>query len=66
LICIGDKNTNLTERFVLQGVSGGPLKSLHYLWQFHMHWGSSDSEGSEHLISGNAFAGEVILFLEIC
>ncbi len=27
--------------------------------QFHMHWGSNDNEGSEHVIDGIRFPAEV-------
>ena len=29
------------------------------LQQFHFHWGSSSSEGSEHTIDGTSYAGEI-------
>ena len=34
-------------------ITGGPLydKKYHFL-QFHLHWGSNDSYGSEHLVDG--------------
>ena len=34
-------------------ITGGPLgDSKYYFLQFHFHWGSVDTQGSEHLING--------------
>lgn len=41
------------------GVIGGPVKDEHKFLQFHMHWGKDASSGSEHLINGKPFAGEI-------
>ena len=30
--------------------------------QFHIHWGANRNEGSEHLINGKAYAGELHIF----
>lgn len=39
---------------------GGPLHDEEYVfWQMHMHWGSSDQWGSEHLLDGHAFSAEL-------
>ena len=37
-------------------MTGGPLndKKFHFL-QFHLHWGSNDSYGSEHLVDGQRY-----------
>ena len=44
-------------------ITGGPLGSnRYYFWQFHFHWGSSGNsgtEGSEHIVDGEAFPAEV-------
>jgi carbonic anhydrase len=41
-------------------LSGGPLKEDKYiLKQFHFHWGSNNSHGSEHKVNGKAFAAEL-------
>ena len=40
-------------------LSGGPLKDKYRLEQFHLHWGSSDEEGSEHTIDRHSYAAEV-------
>lgn len=43
-------------------LTGGPLGEDKYiLEQFHCHWGGSDSEGSEHTVDGQSFAGELHL-----
>ena len=34
---------------------------MFFLQQFHFHWGSSPKSGSEHLMNGKAYAGEVLL-----
>ena len=34
-------------------LKGGPLGDVPYLFgQFHLHWGSEDSKGSEHTLDG--------------
>ncbi|XP_032231757.2 carbonic anhydrase isoform X2 [Nematostella vectensis] len=40
-------------------VSGGGLGATYSTVQFHLHWGSKNEQGSEHLIDGKAFAGAV-------
>ncbi|MCI4385339.1 hypothetical protein PGIGA_G00049330 [Pangasianodon gigas] len=42
-------------------VSGGPLSYTYTLQEIRLHFGSDDTHGSEHLINGNAFPGEVQL-----
>ena len=42
-------------------VKGGGLGSDYVLAQFHFHWGSSDGQGSEHLINSEAYPMEVHL-----
>lgn len=42
-------------------LSGGPLSSKYKLEQFHFHWGSKSSHGSEHLLDGKSFAAELHL-----
>ena len=40
----------------LAALSGGPLKEDKYvLKQFHFHWGSNSSQGSEHYVNGQGF-----------
>ena len=35
-------------------LSGGPYGSVKYFFlQFHLHWGSTDCEGSEHTVDSN-------------
>ena len=43
-------------------ITGGPLGAAKYLfWQFHFHWGSDSTDGSEHLVDGVRNAAEVHL-----
>ena len=43
----------------LSDVYNGPLTKKYGLEQFHFHWGAEDDRGSEHLVSGHAYAAEV-------
>lgn len=38
---------------------GGPLTGSYRLRQFHLHWGSADDHGSEHVVDGVKYAAEV-------
>lgn len=38
---------------------GGPLTGSYRLRQFHLHWGSTDDHGSEHVVDGVRYAAEV-------
>ena len=40
-------------------VSGGGLPAAYNAAQFHFHWGSDDTKGSEHTVSGKEFPMEV-------
>jgi carbonic anhydrase len=40
-------------------MSGGGLDDTFKLAQFHFHWGSDDTKGSEHLLDGKAYPMEV-------
>ena len=40
-------------------VSGGGLGYVYTTAQFHLHWGSDNTRGSEHTLDGNQFAAEV-------
>ncbi|XP_041377652.1 carbonic anhydrase 1-like [Gigantopelta aegis] len=40
-------------------LEGGPLDSVYRLEQFHGHWGSGADHGSEHLVDGKSFSGEI-------
>ncbi|KAL9833670.1 carbonic anhydrase-related protein 10 isoform 5-T7 [Geothlypis trichas] len=42
----------------LVNVSGGPMTYSHRLEEIRLHFGSEDSQGSEHLLNGQAFSGE--------
>lgn len=42
-------------------LTGGPLKSKFALEQFHAHWGSSDTVGSEHTLDGKMYSAELHL-----
>ncbi|XP_031984512.1 carbonic anhydrase 3-like [Corvus hawaiiensis] len=46
------------DRSVLRG---GPLPQVYRLRQLHFHWGSSDDHGSEHVVNGVRYAGELHL-----
>lgn len=46
-------------RFIL--VSGCCLANSYQFAQFHMHWGATDADGSEHLIDGRSYSAEVKL-----
>ncbi|KAM7075135.1 carbonic anhydrase 13 isoform 4-T4 [Molossus nigricans] len=38
---------------------GGPLTGRYRLRQFHLHWGSADDHGSEHVVDGVRYAAEI-------
>ena len=42
-------------------VTGTPLEadSKFLLWQFNLHWGKDDTQGSEHTVNGREFPMEV-------
>ncbi|XP_040471753.1 carbonic anhydrase 7 isoform X2 [Falco naumanni] len=42
-------------------VSGGPFENPFRLKQFHFHWGTKHSEGSEHTVDGKSFPCELHL-----
>lgn len=42
-------------------LSGGPLEDKYRLLQFHCHWGSDDTKGSEHTVDGHQYAAELHL-----
>lgn len=46
--------------FLYTALAGGPLEGEYELWQFHAHWGSDNSKGSEHRVNGKMFASEVL------
>lgn len=46
-------------------VIGGGLPGPYLVKQFHFHWGSQDSRGSEHDINGRFFPMEVWTALDI-
>ncbi|XP_063327211.1 carbonic anhydrase-related protein 10-like isoform X2 [Pelmatolapia mariae] len=45
----------------LVNISGGPLGYSYRLEEIRVHFGSEDSQGSEHLLNGQGFPGEVQL-----
>ncbi|KAI7797204.1 hypothetical protein IRJ41_020222, partial [Triplophysa rosa] len=45
----------------LVNISGGPVTYSHRLEEIRLHFGSEDGQGSEHLLNGQAFSGEVQL-----
>lgn len=42
-------------------MSGGPLTNTYELLQLHFHWGSDDTQGSEHTVDGKQFRMEMHL-----
>lgn len=40
-------------------IRGGPLKTKYYFEQFHFHWGSNNSLGSEHVLDYHRFPMEL-------
>jgi Eukaryotic-type carbonic anhydrase len=54
VICVNVK------QFLFVDITGGPCRNYTYvLEQFHLHWGDSDSTGSEHLVNSRPYAAEV-------
>uniref|UniRef100_A0A671NM75 Carbonic anhydrase-related protein 10-like n=2 Tax=Sinocyclocheilus anshuiensis TaxID=1608454 RepID=A0A671NM75_9TELE len=45
----------------LVNISGGPMTYSHRLEEIRLHFGNEDGQGSEHLLNGQAFSGEVQL-----
>ncbi|XP_044150793.1 carbonic anhydrase 3-like [Bufo gargarizans] len=55
-------NDGTTIRVMFDGSSvlkDGPLNGTYRLLQLQFHWGSSDDQGSEHVIDGLRYAGEI-------
>lgn len=50
----------------LVNISGGPMTYSHRLEEIRLHFGSEDGQGSEHLLNGQAFSGEVCSRLSLC
>jgi len=51
---------------LLAALVGGPLGSDTYtLLQFHFHWGSDNSKGSEHFLNGKQYSAEVRALVSI-
>lgn len=40
---------------------GGALEGTYRLIQFHIHWGSCEGQGSEHIVDGVQYEAEVRL-----
>ncbi|XP_042892386.1 carbonic anhydrase 1-like [Penaeus japonicus] len=51
----------ITDVTQLPSVSGGKLGGKYTFAQFHFHWGSISTQGSEHTINGIAYAAELHL-----
>lgn len=49
----------------LVNISGGPMTYSHRLEEIRLHFGSEDGQGSEHVLNGQAFSGEVCA-LSVC
>ena len=43
----------------LPSITGGGLSGTFLAAQFHFHWGSVDTQGSEHTIAGYQYSMEV-------
>ncbi|MEE6463645.1 hypothetical protein FKM82_005994 [Ascaphus truei] len=54
--CFNVEFEDTNDKSVLRG---GPLIGQYRLRQFHFHWGSSDKEGSEHIIDGMKHTAEL-------
>lgn len=48
---------DFSEKFF--NVSGGGLKGVYTTVQYHLHWGSDKSQGSEHTMDNKAYPAEV-------
>lgn len=46
-------------------VSGGGLAHVYSTLQFHFHWGSHDSDGSEHTVDSKRYPMEVVTSTEL-
>ena len=56
------QNNILSFLLFVVALGGGPLLDDEYeLWQFHAHWGSDNSKGSEHTVDGKEYASEVMV-----
>ncbi|XP_011374234.2 carbonic anhydrase 2 [Pteropus vampyrus] len=42
-------------------LTGGPLQGTYRLIQIHLHWGSSDGQGSEHTVNQKKYSAELHL-----
>ncbi|XP_064110885.1 uncharacterized protein LOC135218483 [Macrobrachium nipponense] len=40
-------------------VQGGPFETPYKFFHYHFHWGSPDTNGSEHTIDGKRYPGEI-------
>ena len=41
-------------------ISGGGLPESFLFEQFHLHWGESNANGSEHTVNGKSYPAEVL------
>ncbi|XP_048372144.1 carbonic anhydrase 5A, mitochondrial isoform X2 [Sphaerodactylus townsendi] len=60
------RSRQITSRLVSNGIpanviTGGPLKNLYRLKQFHFHWGAINEWGSEHTVDCKVFPAELHL-----
>lgn len=49
-VCVDGANSNL---------EGGPLQHDYQVAQFHLHWGKTNTAGSEHLVDGRSYPAEL-------
>ncbi|XP_063306415.1 carbonic anhydrase 1-like [Pelobates fuscus] len=54
--CFNVEFDDTTDMSVL---SDGPLTGYYRLRQFHFHWGTTDEDGSEHVIDGRVYPAEM-------
>ena len=46
-------------------VSGGGLPGTYTTVQFHLHWGSVNTQGSEHAVDGKHYPAEVCIYRKL-
>ena len=57
--CVHVVQCNVKSGIKSIGISGSSLPNDYYLEQFHFHWGTKNSIGSEHTVNGHAYPMEV-------
>lgn len=54
-VCVDGKGSG----YLYSWLEGGPYRHKYQLEQFHFHWGRSSQHGSEHLLDGKSYSGEL-------